>query len=58
MAKALRAQGVPVTEVYYDGVNHTTLVVSLAAPLRLLAPTLDAVQQFIDSDGGRSPARP
>lgn len=58
MARALRAQGVPVTELYYDGVNHTTLVVSLAAPLRLLAPTLDAVQQFIDSDGGRSPARP
>ena len=58
LAAALRAQGVPVTELYYDGVSHTTLVASLAAPLRMLAPTLDAVQHFIDSDGGRRPPPP
>jgi acetyl esterase/lipase len=55
MAGKLRAQGVPVTELYFDGVSHTTLVASLATPLRSLAPTLDAVSKFIDSDGGRHP---
>lgn len=55
MAAKLRANGVPVGEVYFDGVSHTTLVASLAAPLRSLAPTLDAVSKFIDSDGGRHP---
>ncbi|HEU4776823.1 MAG TPA: alpha/beta hydrolase [Telluria sp.] len=53
MAAKLRANGVPVQEVYFDGVSHTTLVASLAAPLRGLAPTLDTVSKFIDSDGGR-----
>ena len=49
LAAKLRAHGVPVKEVYYDGVSHTTLVASLAAPLRSLAPTLDAVDQFVRS---------
>ena len=49
LAKRLRARGVPVKEVYYDGVSHTTLVASLAAPLRTLAPTLDAIDQFVRS---------
>lgn len=53
LAAKLRAQGVPVQEQYYDGVNHITLVASIAAPLRLLAPTLDAVEKFIASDAGR-----
>jgi len=53
LAAKLRANGVAVEEIYYDKVNHVTLVASIAAPLRLLAPTLDAVQKFIDSDGGR-----
>lgn len=54
MADKLRANGVPVQEIYYDGVSHTTLVASLAAPLRTLAPTLDAVVKFIESDAGRT----
>jgi acetyl esterase/lipase len=53
LADAMRASGVPVREVYFDGVNHVTLVGSLAAPLKGLAPTLDAVQAFVNSDGGR-----
>lgn len=53
MAQKLRDSGVPVREVYFDGVNHVTLVGSLAAPLKGLAPTLDAVQAFVNSDGGR-----
>lgn len=53
LAARLRAQGVPVEEIYYDGVNHVTLVASIAAPLRMLAPTLDAVATFIDGDAGR-----
>ena len=54
MAKKLRDYGVPVKELYYDGVNHVTLVGSLAAPLRLLAPALDDIDSFIKSDGGRN----
>ncbi len=54
MARRLRAQGVPVQELYYDGISHTLLVGSLAAPLRALAPTLDAVERFVKSDGGRT----
>ena len=53
LAARLRTQGVAVQEVYYDKVSHATLVASIAAPLRLLAPTLDAVESFIASDGGR-----
>jgi len=48
LASKLRASGVPVEEIYYDRVNHVTLVGSLAAPLRFLAPTLDAVESFIN----------
>lgn len=47
LAAALRAQGVPVQERYYDKVSHTTLVASIAAPMRWLAPTLDDVADFI-----------
>jgi acetyl esterase/lipase len=47
MARVLREHKVPVTEIYYDGVSHTTLVGSIAAPLRMLAPTLDQIEQFV-----------
>ena len=47
LAAKLRAAGVPVEEVYYDGVSHTTLLASISAPLRSLAPTLDAIDAFI-----------
>jgi acetyl esterase/lipase len=53
MAARLRAARVPVREVYYDGVSHTTLVASLSASLTRLAPTLDAVEAFVRGDGGR-----
>ncbi|MDQ2823394.1 MAG: alpha/beta hydrolase [Pseudomonadota bacterium] len=53
LAAAMRATGVPVREVYFDGVNHVTLLGSLSASLKALAPTLDAVEAFVDSDGGR-----
>ncbi len=59
LAKKLRSHGVYVKEVYYDGVNHVTLVGSLAAPLRLLAPALDEIDAFIQSDAGRNaPKKP
>lgn len=58
LASKLRAVNVPVREVYYDGVSHTTLVASLSSSLRGLAPTLDAVEAFVRSDGGRQPASP
>ncbi len=47
LARKLRESGVAVTEHYFDGVSHTTLVGSLAAPLRGLAPTLDQVDAFV-----------
>ncbi len=53
LARRLRAQGVPVTEQYFDKVGHATLVVSLAGPLRALAPTLDAIERFVTTDGGK-----
>lgn len=53
LAARLRTAGVPVQEVYYDGVNHVTLVASLSASLRRLAPTLDAVEAFVRSEGAR-----
>jgi acetyl esterase/lipase len=53
MAAKLRAAHVPVQEVYYDGISHTTLVASLSTALQRLAPTLDAVDAFVRSDGGR-----
>lgn len=53
LASKLRANGVPVREVYFGRVNHVTLVGSLASPLQALAPTLDEVQSFVNSDGDR-----
>lgn len=63
LAARLRAAGVPVQELYYDGVSHTTLVASLSNSLRRLAPTLDAVDGFVRAGtdprggGGRAGAR-
>jgi len=58
LARRLRANHVPVRELYFDGVNHTSLVASLSRSLHTLAPTLDAVEAFVRSDGGRqTPAR-
>lgn len=58
LATRLREKHVPVRELYYDGVNHATLVASLSRSLHTLAPTLDAVQDFVRSDGGRQPVKP
>jgi len=52
LAARLRAAGVPVTEAYYDGVGHATLVASLSNSLRRLAPTLDAVTAFVRGGNG------
>ena len=56
LAARLRSARVPVQELYYDGVSHTTLVASLSTSLERLAPTLDAVEAFVRSDGGRQAA--
>lgn len=52
LAQALRAQHSAVEEVYYDNTSHASLVLSLSRPFRHLAPTLDRVAQFIDSQSG------
>lgn len=59
LAEKLRAAGVPVREQYYEGVNHVTLLASLSSsPLRRLAPSLDAIEEFVRSDGGRTAPPP
>ena len=58
MTARLRANHVPVRALYYDGVSHATLVASLSNSLKGLAPTLDAVEAFVRSDGGRRSASP
>jgi acetyl esterase/lipase len=47
LAARLRANGVPVTERYHDGIGHVRLVGALAAPLRFTAPVLDEVTDFL-----------
>jgi acetyl esterase/lipase len=47
LAEQLRAQNIPVKEIYYDKVSHTTLVATFAAPMRWLGPTLDDVAAFV-----------
>ncbi len=56
LAEKLRGAGVRVSEIYTDHTSHTSLVGSLARPLRGLAPTLDLIDGFIKSDGGRNGA--
>ncbi|USX17425.1 alpha/beta hydrolase [Oxalobacteraceae bacterium OTU3CAMAD1] len=62
LAERLRANQVDVTELYYDKVSHTTLVGSIGAPLRWLAPTLDDVAAFVlrdgDGQGSLKPSEP
>ncbi|MES2259006.1 MAG: alpha/beta hydrolase [Pseudomonadota bacterium] len=47
LARKLREHGVAVSEHYYDGVSHTTLIAAFSPPLRQLAPVLDTVADFI-----------
>ena len=54
LAKALRDHQVPVQELYYDKVSHTTLMGSIAAPLRWLAPTLDDVANYVLNENNQS----
>ena len=53
LAARLRAAGVLVETRRYDGLGHITLVASLAAPLRFLAPTLDDAVGFLGGLRGR-----
>lgn len=55
LARRLRASGVPVQEFYYGRVSHQTLVGSIALPLRVLAPTLDAIQRFVAKEAAHPP---
>lgn len=55
MSAMLRQHGVPVSEHYFDGVGHATLVASLAGPLRRLAPTLDEIEAFVQTASENRP---
>ena len=54
LSRQLRARGVFVKELYFGKVSHATLIASLSKPLSQLAPTLDAIEHFVTTDGGRS----
>lgn len=53
LAQRLRAAGVPVQVVYFDNTSHASLIGAIAWPLRGIAPVLDTVVKFVQSDGGR-----
>ncbi|MET0333519.1 MAG: alpha/beta hydrolase [Rhizobacter sp.] len=50
MAERLKAAGVPVQVKLYDGVNHVTLVASMAWSLRWMSTVLDDVSAFMHTD--------
>ncbi len=50
LSKKLRDAGVPVQTEIFDGVSHVTIIGSLAKPLRLLAPVLDRVAEFVKAN--------
>ncbi len=52
LATRLRDAGAAVTEIYYDGTSHTTLIGAMSRPLRSLAPVLEQVDRFIAADAG------
>jgi acetyl esterase/lipase len=54
LARNLRSHGVPVTELYFDRVGHASLIGTLSPPLRLLAPTLDEIERFVNEAGKSS----
>jgi len=54
LATRLRGVGVEVQEVYFNHVNHATLIGAMARPLHFLAPVLATVEQFVKSQGGQS----
>lgn len=56
LSQRLRSVGVPVREVYFDNTSHASLVGAIAWPLRGIAPVLDTVVEFVQSDGGRNAA--
>jgi acetyl esterase/lipase len=53
MAERLKAAGAPVQLKLYDGVDHVTLVASMAWSLRWMSTVLDDVAGFVHTEAGR-----
>jgi acetyl esterase/lipase len=49
LAQALQARGEKVDVTLFDGVGHATLIGSMATPLRGLAPVLERISQFVNT---------
>ncbi len=58
MAAKVRAAGGPVEEREYKGLSHELLVGAIATPLRLLAPVLRDVTDFIRAHADQAPETP
>ena len=54
LSRRLREAGVPVQEVYFDQTSHASLIGAIAWPLRGIAPVLDTVVAYVQSDAGRA----
>jgi acetyl esterase/lipase len=53
MVERLKAAGAPVQMKLYDGVDHVTLVASMAWSLRWMSTVLDDVAGFVHAEAGR-----
>ena len=58
LAAAIKANGQQVRVVEYPGIGHVGLILSVSAPLRWRAPTLDDMVAFIDQQGAKPCAVP
>lgn len=56
MAERMKAAGIPVQAKFYDGVDHVTLIASMAWSLRWMSTVLDDVTAFIHADPGQPPS--
>ena len=52
LAARLRDNKVPVKEISYPSLGHRTIIGAMATPLRRLAPVLDDVTAFMNSNSG------
>ena len=53
LSAAIKAAGQKVSVIEYPGIGHVGLIMSISAPLRWRAPTLDDIVGFIEQQGAK-----